>query len=92
MADAQPLMDVDMEESPAPTDSPTGAVVSPAADTSSATERSPAAADISPAMMSHVNMMMWMHNMYLSMMHRRFALEAQKQTRRPSPANCPSAA
>lgn len=86
MADAQPLMDVDMEESPAPTESATGADVSPA------TEQSPAAADIPPAMMSHVNMMMWMHNMYLSMMHRRFALEAQKQTRRPSPARCPSAA
>ena len=39
--------------------------------------------EMAPALMSHVNMMMWMHNMYLSMMHRRFALEGRRATVRP---------
>lgn len=42
--------------------------------------------EMAPALMSHVNMMMWMHNMYLSMMHRKFALEGRRATVRPGGA------
>ena len=35
--------------------------------------------EVQPQLVSHVQMLMWFHNMYINMMHRRCYVESQRQ-------------